>query len=126
VENKTATSKIETAYGKTLPEALEYEYSWKEFSTDEELVEAKQELTLEEQRKVRNVEALSNARQKALKKRLDDAGIVKPTAENDDQVRLKDMFKTLKTAKNTDGSPIYTDEQARDIAATTLRLTWAS
>jgi hypothetical protein len=125
MENKTGTSVATTAYGKKLDAPISYDYSWKAYQTDEELVTAKDELTLEEQRKTRNTERQNNARQKALQAALDAAGIVKPTAENDPQIGLRDMFKTLQTAKLPSGERRYTDAQAREIASQTLGVDWA-
>lgn len=122
--NKTGTSVANTAHRKTLATPITYNYKWVEFDTEEELVAAKEEMTLEEQRKARNTDRLNNARTKALTAALDAAGIVKPTAENDPQVALKDMFKTLQTAKLPDGTRRYTDEQAREIASTNLGTEW--
>jgi len=126
METKPGKSEAKTAYGKVLATPLTYEYKWTAYETDEELVAAKDELTLEEQRKTRNTERQNNARQKALQAALDAAGIVKPTAENDPQIGLRDMFKTLQTAKLADGSRRYSDEEAKSIAATTLGVEWDS
>lgn len=125
MENKTGTSVATTAYGKKLDAPISYDYSWAAYGNGPELVAAKDELTLDEQVKVRNTERQNNARQKALQAALDAAGIVRPTAENDPQIGLRDMFKTLQTAKLPDGSRRYTDAQAREIAATTLGVDWA-
>lgn len=124
MEQKTGESVATTAYGKKLDAPITYGYKWTAYETDEELVAAKDELTLEEQRKTRNTERQSNARQKALQVALDGAGIVKPTAENDDQIRLKDMFRTLMTAK-VNGEPKYSAEQARAVASELVGVEWA-
>jgi hypothetical protein len=125
MENKTGTSTATTAYGKKLDAPISYDYKWTNYQSHAELVEAKDELTNDEQVKVRNTERQNNARQKALQAALDLAGIVKPTAENDPQIGLRDMFKTLQTAKLPDGSRRYTDAQAREVASTTLGVEWA-
>jgi LPS O-antigen subunit length determinant protein (WzzB/FepE family) len=120
VENKVATSTATTAYGKKLDAPINYEYKWSTYANIDELRTAKDELTDEEQVKVRNTERQNNARQKALQAALDAAGIVKPTIENDEQLRLRDMFKVLMSSKK------YTEEQARDLASTTLGIEWAT
>ena len=125
MKQMTGTSVAKTAYSKTLETPLPYDYKWSVYETDEELVAAKDEMTLEEQRKQRNTDRQNNARQKALQAALDNAGIVKPTAENDPQIGLRDMFKTLQTAKLPDGTRRYSDEQARSIASQTLGVEWA-
>jgi hypothetical protein len=119
MDQKTKTAEATKAYGKDLPEALSYEYSWTEYATTEELVAAKDELTLEEQRKVRNVERQGKARQAELTKRLTAAGIEKPTLETDDQLRLREMFKVLMSSKK------YTEEKAREVASANLGIDWA-
>lgn len=125
MENKTGESTATTAWGVAIP-AITYSYTFSVYETDDELVAAKDELTLTEQRKVRNNERLANARGQALQAALTAAGHVKPTAENNDQVRLRDMFRTLQTAKGPDGkSRKYTDEQARELAATVTGAVWA-
>lgn len=116
---KTATSEAKTAYGKTLETPVAYSYDWEIYDTFAELVAAKDELTNDEQVKVRNVEHQSNARQKALTAALDAAGIEKPTLENDEQLRLKEMFKVLMSSKK------YTEDAARAMASSTLGIEWA-
>lgn len=125
MENKVKKATAKTAYGKTLDTPLTYEFKWVAYQTDEELVTAKDELTLEEQRKVRNIERETKARGAALTAALDKAGVVKPTEENDPQVGLRNMFRTLQTAKipGTNDRK-YTDEQAREIASTNLGVEW--
>lgn len=113
---KKATSTATTAYGRKLDTPLPYEYEWTVYESFDELQAAKDELTNDEQVKTRNTERLSNARQKALQKALDEAGIVKPTAENDEQIRLKDAVKTFLTAKLPDGTPRYDMAAARALA----------
>lgn len=126
MEQKTGKSVATTAWGKKLDAPIPYAYDYSIYVDGAELVASKDELTLDEQVKVRNTERQNNARQKALQVALDAAGIVKPTAENDPQIGLRDMFKTLQTAKLPDGTRRYTDEQAREIASTNLGVEWAS
>jgi hypothetical protein len=120
VVNKTATSTAVTAYGKKLDAPINYEYQWSTYADFAELSTAKDELTADEQVKVRNTERQNNARQKALQVALDAAGIVKPTIENDDQLRLRETFKNLMSSKK------YTEDEARALAATVLGLEWAA
>ena len=122
---KTGSSTAKTAYGKPLDTPITYSFKWSEYDTPAEVVAAKAEMTLEEQRKTRNAESLANARSKALKSALDDAGIVKPTLENDEQFALREMLKNLMAAKLPDGSKRFTEEQARALASQTLGYTWA-
>ena len=123
--DKTGESTATTAYGKKLDTPITYGYKWSVYEDGPALVAAKDELTIDEQVKVRNTERQNNARQKALAAALEAAGIVKPTAENDPQIGLRDMFKTLQTAKLPDGSRRYTDAQAREVASNMLGVEWA-
>ncbi len=119
MKSQEKTTTTATAYGKTLSTPLPYTFSWTEYETDEELVAAKDELTLEEQRKARNNSRMANARSKSLQKALDDAKIEKPTIENDDQLRLKTVYNGFMSSKK------YTEEQARKLAADMLGVEWA-
>lgn len=120
MENKTGKSEALTAYGKKLEAPIQYDYKWTNYVSFDELSEAKDELTNAEQVKIRNTERQNNARQKALTAALEAAGIVKPTIENDDQLRLRETFKNLMSSKK------YTEEAARELAAQVLGLEWAS
>ena len=119
METKTGTSTANTAYGKALATPITYEFSYNTYETNDELVAAKDELTLDEQRKVRNTERLNNARAKALQAALDKAGIVRPDIKTDEQLRLREMFKVLMSSGRFD------EATARSVAASTLSLTWA-
>jgi len=125
MKQETGKSTANTAFGKKLESPLTYSYAYSTYESTDELVAAKDEMTLDEQMKSRNSDRANNARQKAYAAALDAAGIVKPTAENDPQIGLRDMFKTLQTAKLADGSRRYTDEQAKEIASTNLGVEWA-
>jgi hypothetical protein len=122
MQTKQKKAVANTSFGKAHP-PLPFSYEWQVYDTTDEMVAAKDEMTLEERRKARNTEKQNNARGKALKAAQDAAGIVKPTAENDEQVRLKDVYKTLLTAK-VNGQPKYTDEQAREVASTVTGVSW--
>jgi hypothetical protein len=119
MESKTGTSTANTAYGKALPAPIEYTFDYSVYESNDELVAAKDELTLDEQRKVRNTERLSNARQKALQAALDKAGIVRPDIKNDEQLRLREMVKVLMSSGRFD------EATARGVAETTLGLKFA-
>jgi hypothetical protein len=114
----TATSEAATAYGKKLETPINYGYGWGAFESKEEAIAASAWLSDDDILKVVNIDRQANARQKALQAALDAAGIVRPTEENDDQLRLRNMFKTLMSSKR------YTEERAREVAADTLGLTW--
>lgn len=119
METKTATATAATAYGQPINPPLKYDYSWEIYTSKDELVAAKDELTLDEQVKVRNSEHQTAARQKAQQAAYDAAGIVKPTIETDDQLRLREFFKILMSSKK------YSEQEARTLAAGTLGIDWA-
>ena len=125
MKTETGKSVAKTAYSKPLAVHIPYEYSWDAYETNDELVAAKDEMTLDEQRDFRNNARMANARQKELQTQLDKAGIVRPTAENDPQIALKDTFKSLQAAKLPDGTRKYTDEKAKALAADLIGVDWA-
>jgi hypothetical protein len=97
MKTETFKSEKKVAYGKTLEKPIPYEFTVELYEDGEAgraaLVAAKDELTLDEQVQVRNDERKSTARQKAEQAALDAAGIVKPTNENDPELRVKNMVK---------------------------------
>lgn len=120
MKDEKDVAEAKTAWTVALPEPITYEFKWKTYEDDAEfLATPNAALTTAEQRAVRDNEAKNNARQQALALALKEAGYVRPTAENNEQVRLKDMHKVLMTSKK------YTHAEAREIAAKTLGLVWA-
>lgn len=122
----TITKETETwtAWGKKLDKAVPYSFSYDAYESFEEVEAAKDVLSNAEQVKFRNDQKASNARTKAYNKALTDAGHEKPTEENDDQLRLRTVRNSLLTAKLPDGSPKYTEEQARQVASTVTGVDW--
>lgn len=68
--------------------------------------------------KMVNAQAKANARQKAMTAAQDAAGIIKPTLENDDQLKLRKMYDIFIAAKNTPA-------EARAKASAALGIEWA-
>ena len=116
---KTEKSVIKTAYGKVLPEPLEYEFSWDDFEKYGEVVEAKEEIPQSEAIEIRNGQHKANARQEAWTARLLEAG-VKPPDKSEPQELLKSVFKSLMLDKRQN----YTVAQARAKAAAFLNTEW--
>lgn len=112
------TAVAEKAYKKTLETPIPYSGNYSAYTDIAEVRAANDMPSDAEVLKFRNTERKTKARQAALTAALDAAGIVKPTEENDDQLRLKNMFKTLMSSKR------YTEAQARELAATTLGVAW--
>lgn len=66
-----------------------------------------------------NAKRRANARQKAMQKVLDDAGAIRPTLENDDQLKLKKMFDVFMSTKK------YSEAEAKALASSTLGIEWS-
>lgn len=124
MENKTGEATAEIAYGVKLDKPITYTFSYNAYTSIDEVKAANDMPNDAQILKMRNDQRLSKARQAAQTAAFDAAGLVKPTAENNDQIRLKDMVKTLLTAKLPNGERRYTEEQARTLAATTLGVEW--
>ena len=120
MKSKTGKSVAGKAYGKVLETPIPYTFDYTLYENGAELVAAKDEMTLEEQLKARNADRLNNARAKAREKAFEDAGLVKPTAENDPSIAFREMVKTILTAKLPDGSRKFTQEQAEEQASMLL------
>lgn len=134
MQTKTSTSTCNTAHGKPIGyykdangvplKSFTYKFQHSAFTEDEEgekeLQEKNEVLTLAEQVKVRNAEKVGKARAAALAKELEARGVIKPTAENDEQILLKDIFDKLVLSKK-----YATTEEARAMASTVTGIDWA-
>ena len=109
---------MENAYGKKLDTAISFEGTYDALETYSEAKEKNELPTEQEVVDFLNTKRKANARQKSMQAALDAAGIIKPTLENDDQLRLKKMYDVL----IANGS---SPDEARTTAATVLGLKWA-
>jgi len=111
------TGTMENAYSKPLQTPIDFAGEYEAFEKYAEIpaneLPKEQEIVdfLNNKRK-------ANARQKAMQIALDAAGIVRPTLENDEQLRLKKMYDIFIANKQT-------HEEARALAASSLGLVWA-
>lgn len=134
--DKSGKAKANRAYGKPLDSftkadgspvvsEVEYGYSWSEYADVESMQEAKEELTLAQQLKVVNAARKTTARQAANALAIIAAGVIKPTAENDSQIRLKSVFTGI-YAKNISKGMSAEDARAdaRTRAAELLDESW--
>lgn len=119
VKTETFEAVAEQAYGKKLDTPIPYSGSFQAYETFQEVQTAGDALSHDEQVKVRNVERKANARQKALQAALDKAEIVKPTTENDPQLRLKRMYELF--VANGSGH-----DEARQLASSSLNIAWTN
>lgn len=116
---KSTKGTANTAYGKKLDTPVDYSYSWKAYENIDEVKAANDLLTDDEIVKVRNDQRQLSARNKAQVEALKAAGYEKPTLETDEQLRLREMFKVLMSSKR------YSEDEARNLASTTLGIDWA-
>lgn len=115
----TKHTSTKRAYNKDLETPVKFSFTWKIFQTEEEMVAAGAQMSLKQQLKAVNAAAKQTARQASLTEALTAAGIVRPTIENDDQLRLKNMYTVLMSSKR------YSEDEARELASNTLGIEWA-
>ena len=115
-EKKSGT--CASARGQQFSPALEFEFPVNLYETKEELISAKDELTHEDQLKVRNAERITRARQAAQNALLDSMGIEKQDINNNEQIRLREFVKLLK-------SNGFSEADARAQAVKTLGIEFA-
>ena len=108
---------IENFYGKPLTEKLAYDAESVKYATPDEVRQANAWPKDSEIVDFVNARAKATARQNAMQAAVNAAGIVKPTLENDDQMKLKGMVKILVAAGKTEA-------EAKDIASNTLGIAW--
>ena len=130
--NKLAN--LKTRSGESLPATLEYETSFQAFGPDKnpkgytdadwdaalkEMEAAGVVLTPQDKVNAGNGKRKASARTKAINAKLDDMGVIKPTAENDPQFRLKIVYDALiaglKPEEREDPAKV---KEARDMAST--------
>jgi hypothetical protein len=119
MKTETKTGSFASARGQNFSPAVEFPFTVNLYETVEELTAAKDELTLEEQVKIRNAERITRARQAAQNAKLDEMGVEKQDINNNEQIRLREFTRVLLSSKK------YTEEQARELAASTLGIDWA-
>jgi len=115
----TKNTSTARAYNKDLPNKVPFTFSWKIYENEAEMLAAGAQMTPKQQLKAINAAAKQTARQASLTAALDAAGIVRPTIENDDQLRLKNMYTVLMSSKR------YSEDEARELASNTLGIEWA-
>ena len=116
--SKTEDTSTAVAYKKKLPNPINYSIVWSEYENYAEVVAAGKLLTEEEVVSFRNTQSKAKARTAALTAALDAAGIVAPTLENDEQLRLRKMYDIYRANGKS-------HDVARAKAAQELELEWA-
>lgn len=107
-----------SARGQNFSPVLEFPFEVTLYEKPEEVIAANDQLTPAQQMKVRNAERITRARQAAQNALLDSMGIEKQDINNNDQIRLRELFKVLMSSK------LYDEDTAREMAATSLNLKW--
>ncbi len=115
MKNETFKGTIENAYGLTLPTPVKFEGSYEAIEKFEE-IPAKEMPSNEEIVDFLNTKRKANARQKSMGEALTAAGIVKPTLENNTDLQIKTMVKSLVASGK------YTEEAATAVAKQVLGL----
>ena len=109
---------MENAYSKPLPSPIKFSGEYEAFENITEVREKNEVPSDKEIVDFVNNKRKANARQKSMQAALDAAGVVKPTLENDEQLRLRKMFDILVA----NGA---SEDEAKANAAAVLNLTWA-
>lgn len=86
---------IESAYGSKLPSPVNYEGTFEAYETASEVRAANDMPSDDEVVSFRNTQRRNNQRQKLMQEALDKAGIVKPTLENSEELRYKNIYDAL-------------------------------
>ena len=118
MKTETFSGTMENAYGKPLEKSIPFSGSYNAYTSIDEVDAANDRPNDKEVVDYRNQQRKAKAVQEARTSALDVAGIVKPTLENDAQLRLRGMFKILRAA----GKSV---SEARDMAAANLNEVWA-
>jgi hypothetical protein len=116
ITKTTVDAEVSTFYKRKIP-TIAYKVTYDAISEIADVPE-KERFTEEELIKLYNARTLANEKSKEQKIVLKAAGYEKPTLATDVLMRLDAMVKVLMS------SEIYTLEQARELAAQTLKVEW--
>lgn len=112
---ETFKGTIENAYGQPLDKPLAFSGSYEMLVKGDE-IPAKEQPDANDILNYVNAKRKANARQKAMQEVLDAAGIEKPTLENNVDLQVRTMVKSLVASGK------YNEEQATTFAKTALGL----
>jgi len=122
MKTETREATCASARGQNFNPPLKFSFDVALYSEDKageaELVSLKDELTLAQQVKVRNAEAVTRARQAKQNAILDEMGVEKQDINNNEQIRLREFVKLLK-------SNGFSEADARAQAVKTLGIEFA-
>jgi hypothetical protein len=108
---------IENAYGKPVQPALAFTGQFDAFETIDEIRAKNEYPSDDEVITFVNNKRKANARQKSMGSALEAAGFEKPTLENDEQLRLRTLYKVF-VASGKD------EAEARALASSTIGVEW--
>jgi hypothetical protein len=112
-----------TAYGPDKAIAEYVDADWKE--AIDEMVAANDYPSAQEIVTLRNDKRKAKARQASMTAEVLNAGLVQPTLENDDQLRLKKAYEVLLVSVNRKTGIKHTEAEAREKAADMVGADWA-
>ena len=115
---KTFKSTAYTAHKKKLEKPLQYGGDFMAYENIDEVRAANDYPNDRDVVRLKNAQRKAKALAASKTAALEAIGIVKPTLENDDQLKLREFVKVLMSSKK------YTLEAARALAATTLGIEW--
>lgn len=121
MKTETMTGSFSSARGQTFSPKVEFPFTVELFESDAEFEAKGKLLTIAEQRKVRNDQEITRQRQAAQNAKLDEMGIEKQDANNNEQIRLREFVKNLLTSPKWKA---LGREAAIARAEETLELTW--
>jgi hypothetical protein len=113
MKTETISGTMEKAYGQALPSPITYSGSFEVYENSQEVKSANDMPNDEEVVNFRNQQRRNNARQKFMQDALDKAGVVKPTLETSEELRIKNIVDSLVATGKT-------PEKAREIALMAL------
>lgn len=117
MKSETFSTETNTAWTKPLDKPVPYDVEYDAYETIDEVKSANDFPSDKEVIDFRNAQRKNNARQKAMNEALVAAGHVKPTTENDPQMRLKKMYQLFIDNKSTPA-------EARALASQALGIKW--
>ncbi len=95
MKTETLTGTIESAYGKKLDAPVKYSGTFEAYENVGEVRSASDMPSDDEVVSFRNTQKRNNTRQRLMQEALDKAGIVKPTFENSEELRYKNIYDAL-------------------------------
>ncbi len=95
MKTEKLTGTIESAYGKKLDKPVNYEGTFEAYENVGEVRSANDMPSDDEVVSFRNTQKRNNTRQRLMQEALDKAGIVKPTLENSEELRYKNIYDAL-------------------------------